>query len=117
MSTDEQNVKDEELVSKVCEALDDSVKRIDAETSQRIIAARQQALAKAPKKFAFPKFIVAAATAFSILLAVIIVNTQLNQPLESESVEAMELIAVQDTLELYEELEFYTWLVEEDVTG
>ena len=117
MSTNDQIKRDEQIVSNVCEALEDSVSRIDAETSQRIIAARQHALEKAQKRFVFPKFIVTAATAFSILLAVIIVNTQLNQPLETEGVEAIELIAAQDTFELYEELEFYTWLVEEDVTG
>ena len=42
---------------------------------------------------------------------------ELNQPLQGEGVEAIELIASQDTFELYEELEFYTWLAEEDVTG
>ena len=108
---------EEKFVSKVCEALDDSVNRIDAETSQRIIAARQQALIKAPKKLTLPKLFTVAATAAAILLAVIIVSTQLNQPIESESVEALELFAAQENIELYEELDFYTWLVEEDVTG
>ena len=117
MKKDDQNLSEEKLVSHVREALDDSVNRIDAETSQRIIAARQQALAKAPRKFAFPKLLTAAATAFSILLVVVIVNFQLNKPLETEGVEAMELIAAQDTFELYEELEFYTWLLEEDAAG
>ena len=117
MNTENQNLNDEKLISQVRETLDDSVNRIDAETSQRIIAARQQALTSAPKKFTVPKLLTAAATAFSILLAVVIVNVQLNKPLESESVEALELIASQDTFELYEELEFYTWLAEEDVTG
>ena len=114
---EDQKLSDEKLVSQVCEALDDSVSRINAETSQRIIAARQQALASKPRKFGSAKFFAITATAFSILLAVIIVNTQLNQPLHDESVEAIELIASQDTFELYEELEFYTWLTEEDVTS
>lgn len=117
MSTENQNIKDENVVSQVRDALDDSVKRIDAETSQRITAARQAALAKAPKRFSMPKFFAATATALSIFVAVLLVNTQLNQNLETESVEAIELIASQDTIDLYEELEFYTWLVEEDVTG
>ena len=105
------------MVSQVCEALDDSVNRINAETSQRIVEARQQVLASSPRKFFSAKFFAVTATAFSIFLAVIIVNTQLNQPLENEGVEAIELMASQDTFELYEELEFYTWLVEEDVAG
>ena len=114
---EDQNLSDEKLVSQVCEALDDSVSRINAETSQRIIAARQKALASSPRKFGSGKFFAVTATAFSIVFAVTIVLTQLNQPIENESVEAIELIASQDTFELYEELEFYTWLAEEDVTG
>jgi len=119
---EDQNKKDEIIVSKVCDALDDSVQRIDAETLHRITEARQTALAKAPKhfslkNFSMPKLFTAAATAMSLFIAVMIVNTQFNQSIENESVEEIELIASQDTLDLYEELEFYTWLVEEDGTG
>jgi len=117
MNTDNHNVNDEKLVSQVCDALDDSVNRIDAETSQRIIAARENALKRTPKKFSLPKLFTAAATAFSILIAVVIVASQLNQPVETEDTQAIELVATQDAIELYEELEFYTWLVEEDVTS
>lgn len=117
MSSEEQNKHDEKLVSKVCEALDDSVQRIDAETSHRITAARQAALAKSSKRFSLPKLFTAAATAMSLFIAVMLVNTQFNQTEEIQSVEEIDLIASQDTLELYEELEFYTWLEEEDVTS
>ena len=122
MNTDNHNVNDEKLVSQVSDALDDSVNRIDAETSQRIVAARKQALILneskwAPRKFSVPKLFTAAATALSIFIAVMIVNSQLNQPTLSEENEVIELVATQDTIELYEELEFYTWLVEEDVTS
>ena len=117
MSIDDKDVNEQKFVSKVCEALDDSVNRIDAETNQRIIAARQQALAKAPRNRALPKLLTAVATAASILLAVIIVNTQFNQPIENENVEAIELLAEQENFELYEELDFYAWLAEEDVTS
>ncbi|MEJ2115399.1 MAG: DUF3619 family protein [Gammaproteobacteria bacterium] len=117
MNKYDQNIIDDNFISKVCETLNDSANRIDAETSQRIIAARQRALEKSASRFSMPKIIAVAATAFSIFIAVIIVNTQLNQPLEDESSEAIELVATQDAIELYEELEFYTWLVEEDVTS
>ena len=117
MNTDDHNMNDEKLVSQVCDALDDSVNRIDAESSQKIIAARKNALESTPKGFSLPKLFAVAATALSIFIAVMIVNTQLNQPLEREDIKTIEMVASQDNFELYEELEFYTWLVEEDVTS
>ncbi len=116
MNTDNHNGKDEKLVSQVCDALDNSVNRIDAETRQRIIAARKSALERTQRRFSLPKLFAVAATALSIFIAVMIVKTQLNQPLVNEDT-TMEMVASQDTFELYEELEFYTWLVEEDVTS
>lgn len=122
MNTDKHNVTDEKLVSQLSDALDDSVNRIDAETSQRIVAVRRQALALnkskwASRKFSAAKLFTAAATALSIFVAVMIVNTQLNQPTINEENETIELAATQDSIELYEELEFYTWLAEEDITS
>jgi len=116
MSKDNQNRSEDKLVSQVCEALDDSVQRIDAETNQSIIAARQQALAQSFKRFTMPK-IFAAATALSIFVAVLLVNTQFNPFVDAENTQSVELAATPDTIELYEELEFYTWLVDEDVTS
>jgi hypothetical protein len=117
MNQDSHNMNDENVVSKVRDALDDSVNRIDAETNQRLVAARKNALEHSQKKFAMPKLFTAAATAFSLLLAIVIVTTQFNQPVEIEDGQSVELVATQDTTELYEELEFYTWLEEEDVTS
>lgn len=116
MNTDDHNVNEDKLVSKVCDALDDSVNRIDAETTQKIIAARKSAIERTPNRFSLPKSFAVAATALSIFIAVMIIKTQLNQPLVNEDT-TMEMVASQDTSELYEELEFYTWLVEEDVTS
>ena len=114
MNKDDHKINDEQLVSHVRDALDDSVNRIDAETSQKIVAARKNALEKAPKRFSLPKLITVAATAASIFIAVIIVNSQLNTPIETE---VIELATTQESIELYEEIEFYTWLAEEDVTS
>jgi len=119
MNTDNHNLNDEKLVSQVSDALDDSVKRIDAETNQRIIAARKQALTAAEagwisKLFTAPKILAATATALSIFVAVVLVNTQLNL---NNEMEMIELAEKQEATELYEELEFYTWLVEEDVAS
>jgi hypothetical protein len=117
MNEDNHNMNDENVVTKVRDALDDSVNRIDAETNQRLVAARKNALEHSQKKFGMPKLFATAATAFSILIAVVVLTTQFNQPIEIEDSQSVELVATQDATELYEELEFYTWLVEEDVTS
>ncbi len=122
MNKDNQNIDDEKVIIEkviiiVRDALDGSVNRIDAETNQRLVVARRNALEQTQKRFSVPKLFTAAATAFSILIAVVIVTTQFNQPVETEGPQVVELVATQDTTELYEELEFYAWLVEEDVTS
>ena len=118
MNDEKQNVSEQKFVAQITEALDASVDRIDAETRQRINAGRQRALEQDKRK----PFLVATwnktmlAAALSIFVAVLVVKMQYQAPIEEENIEAMELMAAQDTLDLYEELEFYTWLAEEDVT-
>ena len=117
MSDEKQNVSEQKFVAQVTEALDASVDRIDAETCQKINVARRRALEQNKRKSFFAptwnKTVLAAA--LSIFVAVLVVKTQFQAPIEEENIEAMELMAAQDTLDLYEELEFYTWLAEEDV--
>lgn len=122
MNSDKSNQNEQQFVTKVCEALDASVERVNAETTHKIIAARQQALAQQKQNtlFALNWSKATLATALSIFVAVLIVKTQLpttmkQGAIEEESIEAMELMAAQDTFDMYEELEFYTWLAEEDV--
>lgn len=115
------NENDQQFVKQVCENLDASLERIDAETRHKLITAREKALAQRQPIFTFNWSNAAFATAFTVALAILIVTTQLpfttNNVLEEEGIEAMELMAAQDTLELYEELEFYTWLAEEDAAS
>ena len=118
MSLDKHKFSEQELVAKVKETLDASVERMDAETRHRIIAARQHALAQDKQRTSLiPMWGKAGlATAFTVLVAILVVKTYMPESIDEEGIEAMELIAAQDTLEMYEELEFYTWLAEEDVT-
>ncbi len=118
MSIDKQKLSEQELVTQIREALDDSVERIDAETRHKINAARQKALAQQKQStfFALRWGTAGIATALSIFIAILIIKTQLPGSIEEEDIEAIELMAAQDTFDMYEELEFYTWLAEEDVT-
>lgn len=117
--SDQKNSRDEqEFVSQIREALDTSVKRLDADTRHKIIAHRKRALDKHNEnnrfilRWSIPAFAIAA----SVLITLAIVKIQSPITLEQESIEALELIVVQDTLDLYEELDFYVWLADEDVT-
>lgn len=123
MSKDKQNSSEQDFVAQISEALDASVDRIDADMQQKLNAARRHALSQQKQKVflasSWNKAIFA--TALSILVAVLVVKTQFPSSteqglIEEESIEALELIAAQDALDMYEELEFYSWLVDEDVT-
>lgn len=108
----------QEFVSQIREALDDSVERMDADTRHAIITRRKRALAKQHSnkslitRWSKPAFAIAA----TVVIALVIVNMQFLNTLEQENIEALELIVAQDTLEMYEELDFYAWLADEDVT-
>ena len=112
---------DQQVVKQVCENLDASIERMDAETRHKLIAIRENALAQRQPMFILNWAKAAFATVFAVALSILIINTQLpftaDNSLEEESIEAMELMAAQDTLELYEELEFYAWLAEEDAAS
>jgi len=118
MSNQKDSKNEQEFVSQIREALDTSVKRLDAGTRHKIIASRKRALAKHNENSSFilrwskPAFAIAA----SVLIVLAIVQIQSPNTLEQENIEALELIVAQDTLDMYEELDFYAWLADEDVT-
>ena len=113
------NESNQALVEKVCENLDASLQRMDAETQHKLIAAREKALTQRASLFTFNWPKAALAAACSVALAILVITTQFSTQslLQGEGVEVLELTAAQDTLELYEELEFYTWLAEEDAAS
>ena len=123
MNKEKQNLSEQKFVAQINEALDASVDRIDAETRQKLNAVRRNALSQQKRNIflssGWSKAIFA--TALSVLVAVLVVQTynpfmQEQGVIEEENIEALELIAAQDALDMYEELEFYSWLVDEDVT-
>ena len=118
---EKQALNEEELVAQVRESLDASVQRQDAETRHKLIAAREKALAQSKRNSIFTSVWLkpAFATACAVFVAFFIINTQFpitqNQNVvQSNEIEIIETLAEQDNLELYEELEFYTWLAQED---
>jgi hypothetical protein len=105
---------EEELKSNIRQSLDDSVDAIDAETLSKIRQIRAQAIDKAgTRNVLLPKLLVGGlATACVMVLAIILL---FNSPTSMQVVPAddLELISSSDSLELFEDLEFYEWLEED----
>ena len=123
MSEGNKNLSEQEFVAQINEALNASAGRIDAETRQKLNAARRNALSQQKQNLFLSSNWSKAifATALTVLVGVLVVKTHNPFPqgqgvIEEDNIEALELMAAQDTLDLYEELEFYSWLVDEDVT-
>ena len=89
--------------------LDADAEALDAVTASRLNRARQRALAERPRarwlRIAVPAFALAAAFA----LAVPLLRAPLPAP-QAGNAEAFELLTADDSLALYEDLEFYAWL-------
>ena len=109
----EPDERDEEWLRRVRAQLDADVDGLDAATASRLNRARQRALAERPRarwlRIAVPAFALAAAFA----IAVPLLRTPLQAP-AADGTEAFELLVADDSLAMYEDLEFYAWLDAEE---
>lgn len=103
------NEHDEAWLARVRAQLDADAEGIDATTASRLNRARQRALAERPRarwlRIAVPAFALAAA--FALALPLLRTAPEAAQPANAE---AFEMLASDDSLALYEDLEFYAWL-------
>ncbi len=110
---------EEEMVETIRETLDKSVTELDTRTAERLRRARLTAVEAAgtaiPRWFGIPRWAAASGiTAFAVLvltlslwLAVPRQNTQVAQ------VEDMDILAANEHLEVYENMDFYRWLADD----
>ena len=122
--SDKTPLPDEVLLKAAKSTLDDSTALLDGEVRQRLQQARQAAVstANATPKFAGtsimrPGWMVTAGS-FAMLAIVIGVGfinftTELEPSVPMASIEDMPILTAPEELELYEELDFYQWLAEE----
>ncbi len=110
------NEKDQDFVKKTREQLDASVKSLDGHTRSRLTQIRHKALASRRSRFDWlvnwgkvPAW--GAATACLSLIIIWILSNDVASPLTG--MEDIDLLASNNSLELYEELDFYAWLNEE----
>jgi hypothetical protein len=108
----------QKLVENIRRVLDSSVDEVDAATQARLAAARRAALAPARHQ---PGWLIPAAATASIAVALVVglalwpEGTGYDE--SALAIEALPVLGSPDELELYEELEFYQWLAEEQRVG
>ncbi len=112
--------KDELLVSKAKSLFDDSVDSIDAATQSRLNRARQKALAKSRRSgLGIPmQWLPAAGLATAVALAVVMwngagdsaIDAEMLQPIATAQVGDFEILMNDDSLDMLQDLEFYSWV-------
>lgn len=111
------NRTEEEFVSTVKSALNDSAENLDSETQSRLATLRYQALAK-KKIHRYRHSFVLPAGVFASLVAAILSFTIWNTYVMEDNsliLEDMDLLSSNESPDLLEDLEFYEWL--ESQTG
>lgn len=121
MSTEQ---RDKEIVSCVIAALDKGADELDLRTQSRLLAMRREAMERmsAPRERRFPVPRWVASGAFvTALVAVAIALFVLPGPngrmKQVSKVEDLEIMVSGESLEFYEDLEFYQWLESRNGNG
>ncbi len=107
------------FLKKVKRSLDKSEENIPAETLSQLHRIRQEALKTNKKENIraikwIPMPYPALATAAVVLLAVLLSFPGDREQAPFNSLEDLEILASNNKIEFYEELDFYAWLVEEE---
>jgi len=107
--------RDEELARQAKELFDDSVERLDAATLSRLNRSRQEALAELEQTKPvgqWARWMPATGVAAAAVVAVAVwQGVSIEGPLPPESsVTDFEILIGDDSLEMLEDLEFYSWI-------
>ncbi len=106
--------RDAEITEPLDEALDRRVAELDSDSLRHLRVARGQAIAAATaRRDAWrqpPVWAGAGGVALILLGAVLLFFRQANHALPGLDADSLEIIASEDELELYENLDFYDWL-------
>lgn len=109
--------KDQTFLAAAKEALDQSVRTLDARTLTRLRQARRRALEARPRQV--PRLVWAGGFA-TISVALLAGALWLYRPVSNDTfsgLEDLELLTSVENLEVYEDLEFYGWLAETGSAG
>jgi hypothetical protein len=111
-------MNEDEFISHVKKTLDQQTEALDGETLSRLNRARQAAIQHAEHKPGLSltrAWVPLGGVAAAILLTSIFMFKAEEMAIVTDgAVDEIELIASSDNLDLYEQLDFYMWLLEED---
>jgi len=104
---------DEAFANKAKVLFDESIAGLDAETRSRLNRGRQAALAElSPDRRVWVQWVPAAGVAAAAILAVVLWtgNQPPNEIAPAASATDFEMLLNEDSLEMLEDLEFYSWI-------
>lgn len=112
------NKTDERLAEQAKKAFDRSVDGLDAATLSRLNRARQAALAEAARpERAWLRWLPATGAAATVLLAVFTLQGPGEVDVISAPATDLEFLLSEESIEMLEELEFYSWLATQELEG
>lgn len=112
--------KDEAFINKAKSLLDDAADNLDEKTMSRLRQARIRALESAKDGASINWMIPASGLAAVATVSVLTISIWTAKPVEHELADAfndIELLTSTESLEFYEELEFYAWIDEQNAKG
>ncbi len=108
----------DEFVAKASERFDESVERLDAATLSQLNQSRHRALAEAGQAGPlgqWMRWVPVTGVATAAVVAVMVMNGQVMMNGEPITTTDFELLLEDDNLEMFEDLEFYSWLDTDDL--
>ena len=109
---------DEQLTDQARKVFDQSVERLDAATLSRLNRSRHRALAEAasPRRN-WVRWMPATGAAAAVLLAVFALRGPVDVDVITAPVSDLEILLGEDSIEMLEDLEFYSWLDTQELEG
>lgn len=116
----EEKGQDERLVKRTREVLDESIANLDVRTLERLRAARHRALETADERpgllLRLPRWVKVSglATAAAAVLVFSLWFTPPGHDLIVKNPEDFEIVLAKDQIDLYEDLDFYGWMADDE---
>ena len=109
---------DEDFSRKAKEAFDSSVEQLDAATLSRLNRGRHEALAELRQPARqWSRWMPATGVAAAVLVAIVMLQTPNGVEEMPAAVADMEILLGEDSIEMLEDLEFYSWIDTVDLEG